>query len=117
MAATREKRSNAGSKMARLLDDEDEDEFYKTTYGGFSEVTVKIISSHLHLKKIGPCPLKSFPSSLYWPACIVLKGIKMHLNGRVATAQGKQDMAYIIPCQGKHKELGHFAKTQGFVVL
>ena len=53
MAATREKRSNAGSKMARLLDDEDEDEFYKTTYGGFSEVTVKISSSHLHLKNLG----------------------------------------------------------------
>ena len=38
MAATREKRSNAGSKMARLLEEEDEDDFYKTTYGGFSEV-------------------------------------------------------------------------------
>ena len=38
MAATREKRNNAGSKMARLLEAEDEDEFYKTTYGGFDEV-------------------------------------------------------------------------------
>nr|XP_022317512.1 vacuolar protein sorting-associated protein 72 homolog [Crassostrea virginica] len=37
MAATREKRNNAGSKMARLLEAEDEDEFYKTTYGGFDE--------------------------------------------------------------------------------
>ncbi|XP_046381677.1 vacuolar protein sorting-associated protein 72 homolog [Haliotis rufescens] len=37
MAATREKRSNAGAKMARLLDDEEEDDFYKTTYGGFTE--------------------------------------------------------------------------------
>ncbi|KAL3869240.1 hypothetical protein ACJMK2_041947 [Sinanodonta woodiana] len=37
MAATREKRSNAGSKMSRLLEAEDDDDFYKTTYGGFSE--------------------------------------------------------------------------------
>ncbi|KAK3089450.1 hypothetical protein FSP39_003709 [Pinctada imbricata] len=37
MAASREKRNNAGSKMARLLEAEDEDEFYKTTYGGFNE--------------------------------------------------------------------------------
>ncbi|VDI06983.1 vacuolar protein sorting-associated protein 72 [Mytilus galloprovincialis] len=33
MAATREKRSNAGNKMSRLLEAEDEDDFYKTTYG------------------------------------------------------------------------------------
>ena len=39
MAATRDKRSNAGSKMASLLEAEDEDDFYKTTYGGFNEVT------------------------------------------------------------------------------
>lgn len=38
MAATREKRSTAGNKMARLLEAEDEDDFYKTTYGGFNEV-------------------------------------------------------------------------------
>lgn len=37
MAATRERRSNAGNKLARLLDDEEEDDFYKTTYGGFNE--------------------------------------------------------------------------------
>ncbi|XP_018403395.1 PREDICTED: vacuolar protein sorting-associated protein 72 homolog isoform X2 [Cyphomyrmex costatus] len=38
MAATREKRTNAGNKMARLLNEEEEDDFYKTTYGGFDEV-------------------------------------------------------------------------------
>lgn len=38
MAATREKRANAGNKMARLLNEEEEDDFYKTTYGGFDEV-------------------------------------------------------------------------------
>lgn len=38
MAATRERRSNAGSRLARLLDEEeDEDDFYKNTYGGFNE--------------------------------------------------------------------------------
>lgn len=38
MAAAREKRANAGNKMARLLNEEEEDDFYKTTYGGFDEV-------------------------------------------------------------------------------
>ncbi|KAJ6637286.1 Vacuolar protein sorting-associated protein 72 like [Pseudolycoriella hygida] len=37
MAATRERRGNAGAKMAKLLDEEEEDEFYKTSYGGFEE--------------------------------------------------------------------------------
>ncbi|XP_052867191.1 vacuolar protein sorting-associated protein 72 homolog isoform X2 [Anopheles cruzii] len=37
MAANRERRSNAGRRMAGLLDEEEEDEFYKTSYGGFSE--------------------------------------------------------------------------------
>lgn len=36
MAAARERRSNAGNRIAKLLDEE-EDEFYKTSYGGFSE--------------------------------------------------------------------------------
>lgn len=38
MAASREKRNNAGSKLAKLLNEEEEDEFYKTTYGGFDEI-------------------------------------------------------------------------------
>jgi vacuolar protein sorting-associated protein 72 len=38
MAATREKRATAGNRMAKLLDAEEEDEFYQTTYGGFDEV-------------------------------------------------------------------------------
>lgn len=39
MAARRERRGNAGSKMAKLLDEEEEaeDDFYKTSYGGFEE--------------------------------------------------------------------------------
>lgn len=37
MAATRERRGNAGSKMCKLLDEEEEDDFYKTSYGGFNE--------------------------------------------------------------------------------
>lgn len=40
MAATRERRGNAGNKMSRLLDEEEEeDEFYKTSYGGFDDAT------------------------------------------------------------------------------
>ncbi|XP_043673837.1 vacuolar protein sorting-associated protein 72 homolog [Vespula pensylvanica] len=38
MASTRERRTNAGNKMAKLLNEEEEDDFYKTTYGGFDEV-------------------------------------------------------------------------------
>lgn len=38
MAANREKRANAGNKLAKLLNEEEEDEFYKTTYGGFDDV-------------------------------------------------------------------------------
>ena len=37
MAASRSRRSNAGNKMATLLDTEEVDEFYSTTYGGFEE--------------------------------------------------------------------------------
>lgn len=47
MAATREKRSNAGAKMARLLDDEEEDDFYKTTYGGFTEVRLRAVLNRI----------------------------------------------------------------------
>ena len=38
MAAERSRRDNAGAKMSGLLDKEEEDEFYKTTYGVFDEV-------------------------------------------------------------------------------
>lgn len=34
----RERRSTAGNRMAKLLDEEEEDDFYKTTYGGFQEL-------------------------------------------------------------------------------
>jgi vacuolar protein sorting-associated protein 72 len=37
LAATRDKRINAGNRMSKLLDEE-EDDFYKTTYGGFTEI-------------------------------------------------------------------------------
>ncbi|XP_069675563.1 vacuolar protein sorting-associated protein 72 homolog [Periplaneta americana] len=38
LATTRDRRSNAGNRMSKLLDEEEEDDFYKTTYGGFSEI-------------------------------------------------------------------------------
>lgn len=37
LAKQRERRSGAGARMARLLNEEEEDEFYATTYGGFQE--------------------------------------------------------------------------------
>lgn len=37
MASTRERRSNAGNRIAKLLNEEEEDDFYKTSYGGFHE--------------------------------------------------------------------------------
>ncbi|TRZ02954.1 hypothetical protein DNTS_021042, partial [Danionella cerebrum] len=37
LASSREQRSTAGNRMSKLLDAEEEDEFYKTTYGGFND--------------------------------------------------------------------------------
>lgn len=38
MAATRERRVNAGNRISKLLnEEEEEEEFYKTSYGGFNE--------------------------------------------------------------------------------
>lgn len=37
LAVRREPRKTAGNRMSKLLDAEEEDEFYKTTYGGFND--------------------------------------------------------------------------------
>lgn len=37
LANSREQRCTAGNRMSKLLDAEEEDEFYKTTYGGFND--------------------------------------------------------------------------------
>jgi vacuolar protein sorting-associated protein 72 len=37
LATSRSRRANAGAKMAQLLDKEEEDDFYKNAYGGFTE--------------------------------------------------------------------------------
>ncbi|XP_028819943.1 vacuolar protein sorting 72 homolog a [Denticeps clupeoides] len=37
LATSREQRATAGNRMSKLLDAEEEDEFYKTTYGGFND--------------------------------------------------------------------------------
>ncbi|XP_023700350.1 vacuolar protein sorting-associated protein 72 homolog [Paramormyrops kingsleyae] len=37
LAFSREPRMTAGNRMSKLLDAEEEDEFYKTTYGGFND--------------------------------------------------------------------------------
>lgn len=39
LACSREPRKTAGNRMSKLLDAEEEDEFYKTTYGGFNDVS------------------------------------------------------------------------------
>ena len=39
LVVDREPRTTAGNRMSKLLDAEEEDEFYKTTYGGFNEVS------------------------------------------------------------------------------
>lgn len=39
LAFSRAPRKTAGNRMSRLLDAEEEDEFYKTTYGGFLDVS------------------------------------------------------------------------------
>ncbi|XP_042631830.1 vacuolar protein sorting 72 homolog a [Cyprinus carpio] len=41
LASSREQRSTAGNRMSKLLDAEEEDEFYKTTYGGFNDVRIR----------------------------------------------------------------------------
>ena len=40
LVKNRERRANAGSRMGELLDKEDVDDFYKSKYGGFFEVSV-----------------------------------------------------------------------------
>ena len=47
LATQRERRQNAGSKMGKLIEEEEEDDFYKTAYGGFEEVRSR---SHLKSK-------------------------------------------------------------------
>ncbi|KAM9444549.1 vacuolar protein sorting 72 homolog a [Clarias gariepinus] len=37
LANSREQRSTAGNRMTKILEAEEEDEFYKTTYGGFND--------------------------------------------------------------------------------
>ncbi|GCC43662.1 hypothetical protein chiPu_0027976, partial [Chiloscyllium punctatum] len=37
LAENRPSRKNAGNRMSRLLEAEEDDDFYKTTYGGFHE--------------------------------------------------------------------------------
>uniref|UniRef100_A0A673KRV2 Vacuolar protein sorting-associated protein 72 homolog n=1 Tax=Sinocyclocheilus rhinocerous TaxID=307959 RepID=A0A673KRV2_9TELE len=46
LASSREQRSTAGSRMSELLDAEEEDEFYKTTYGGFNDVNDEYRGDH-----------------------------------------------------------------------
>ena len=57
LALGRSRRSTAGAKMAKLLDNEEEDEFYKSTYGGFNEVFYDILKYIINY-------LNNFPISI-----------------------------------------------------
>lgn len=46
LAGGREPRKTAGNRMSKLLDAEEEDEFYKTTYGGFNDVSNPRVPVH-----------------------------------------------------------------------
>lgn len=48
LANSREQRSTAGNRMSKLLDAEEEDEFYKTTYGGFNDVSIILIYIYIY---------------------------------------------------------------------
>lgn len=39
LATSRERRPNAGAKMGQMINEEEEDDFYQTTYGGFFDVS------------------------------------------------------------------------------
>lgn len=45
----REPRKTAGNRMSKLLDAEEEDEFYKTTYGGFNDVSNQTTNKNTEL--------------------------------------------------------------------
>jgi len=47
LAVTRDRRANAGARMSKLLQAEDEDEFYQTTYGGFAEVRSYLFRAYI----------------------------------------------------------------------
>ena len=38
LATSRSRRKNAGQRMSDLINDEEDNEFYKNAYGGFEEV-------------------------------------------------------------------------------
>lgn len=42
LSKSRERRANAGNRMGALLNKE-EDDFYKSTYGGFFEVCANVV--------------------------------------------------------------------------
>lgn len=51
LAGSREPRKTAGNRMSKLLDAEEEDEFYKTTYGGFHDVS-KTVAAWVNIPQL-----------------------------------------------------------------
>lgn len=64
LAVHREPRKTAGNRMSKLLDAEEEDEFYKTTYGGFNDVRSNPPGAQLKAPEAMSVPLYHF----VWPA-------------------------------------------------
>lgn len=56
LAGGREPRKTAGNRMSKLLDAEEEDEFYKTTYGGFNDVSYPTVN--MNTKRMGQLPVR-----------------------------------------------------------
>lgn len=80
MVNTRERRANAGSKMAELMDDtEQEDEFYKNTYGG----TFFEVFSHL------PClPFSHLPHTFTYGYLLILTSdVVLFYRGYMGTSR------------------------------
>lgn len=69
LAGGREPRKTAGNRMSKLLDAEEEDEFYKTTYGGFNDVSKSAVDMSTRLQS--SC-LFVLPMTIYKSLNIVL---------------------------------------------
>lgn len=64
LAGGREPRKTAGNRMSKLLDAEEEDEFYKTTYGGFNDVSNPAVDTSTKLSDQLPVKIFAFPITI-----------------------------------------------------
>ncbi len=99
MVANRARRGNAGAKMSQLIEETlQEDDFYKSAYGGFAEVRVKFFffvnSMVIYFSKISSkicflhnlCPTIWMKKNVlsenvfFWKSCRVFQEEKLGLN-------------------------------------